>query len=70
LDESRKRLSERSLDRIEKEAGEFHQKVRDGFLALAEREPDRFIILDGTAAVEEISEEIKHEITNYLKRGH
>jgi dTMP kinase len=70
LDESRKRLSERSLDRIEKEAGEFHQKVRDGFLALAEREPDRFIILDGTAAVEEISEEIKHEITNYMKRGH
>jgi dTMP kinase len=34
-------------DRFEKEALDFHRRVRQGYLTLAEREPGRFIILDG-----------------------
>lgn len=34
-------------DRFEKEALDFHRRVRQGYLALAEREPDRIVILDG-----------------------
>ena len=46
------------LDRIEKEAIEFFQAVRSGYLALAEAEPERFLILDGSQTPEALATEI------------
>ncbi|GAB6072737.1 dTMP kinase [Venenivibrio stagnispumantis] len=46
VSESLKRLKDK--DRIEQEDITFHQKLREGFLKIAEEEKDRFIILDGT----------------------
>jgi len=46
ISESLKRLKDK--DRIEQEDITFHQKLREGFLKIAEEEKDRFIILDGT----------------------
>jgi dTMP kinase len=40
-------------ERFELEAMEFHKRVRDGYLQLAAGEPDRFVIVDGAAGVEE-----------------
>ena len=34
-------------DRFEKEALDFHRRVRDGYLTLARKEPRRIIVLDG-----------------------
>jgi len=34
-------------DRFEKEALDFHQRIRDGYLTLAGNEPGRIIVLDG-----------------------
>lgn len=45
-------------ERFEKESVEFHQRVRDGYLRLAENSPDRFILVDGSKSVEEIAEVI------------
>ena len=36
------------IDRFEKESVLFHQKVRDGYLSIAKKEPNRFVTLDGT----------------------
>lgn len=47
-----------SEDRFEKEALEFHQKVRRGFLDLAGKEPGRFVVVDATPAPMEIHEKI------------
>ena len=33
-------------DRLEKEALAFHERVREGFLTLAEAEPERFVVLN------------------------
>ena len=41
-------------DRIEQEDGIFHEKVRRGYLALAEREPERFIVLDGSKPLQQV----------------
>ena len=41
-------------DRLEREAAEFHRRVRDGFLALAAAEPHRFLVLDAVLPVEEL----------------
>ncbi len=50
---SRARLQARGgADRLEREDAAFHQRVRAGYRALAERFAHRFVILDGTAAPE------------------
>jgi dTMP kinase len=43
----RMNLSGRKLDRIEMEHLSFHRRVRAGYLALSEREPERFLVVDG-----------------------
>ncbi|MCP4229485.1 MAG: dTMP kinase [bacterium] len=53
------RIAGRRPDGIESRDKEFHNGVRDGFLALAETEPDIFEVVDGTGEIEEISESIK-----------
>jgi len=40
-------LSGRKLDRMEKEKMDFHIRVREGYLALAGDEPERFLVVDG-----------------------
>jgi dTMP kinase len=45
---SRERLRARGgADRLEREDAEFHTRVREGYLQLAERFSDRYVILDG-----------------------
>jgi dTMP kinase len=47
------------VTRFEEGAGvEFHRRVRDGFLALAASEPDRFVVVDGRQTVEAIEESV------------
>jgi dTMP kinase len=36
----------------------FHQRLRDGFLDIARREPDRCRVIDATAPVEAVHAEI------------
>jgi dTMP kinase len=56
----------RSADRLEAEPPEFHQRVRAGFLALARADPERYLIVDATLPVDEISREIKDRIRDIL----
>ena len=46
-------------ERFELEAMEFHCRVRNGYLELAAREPERFVVINGAAGVEETSVEIE-----------
>jgi len=45
-------------DRIEAKDMEFHQTVRRHYLELAKREPERFVVLDGSKPEDEIFETI------------
>ena len=47
------RFAER--DRLEAEPLDYHRSVRAAFLTLAEAEPDRYLVLDARADVEEIA---------------
>lgn len=44
-------------DRIEQENRIFHEKVRKGYLILAEKEPERFLILDASKPLAEVVRE-------------
>ena len=57
---------ERSADRLEAEPAEFHQRVRGGFLALADAEPERYLVLDATRSASDISREIQDRIRQLL----
>ena len=50
--------SDGQLDRMENEAIEFFQAVRQGYLDLAKSEPKRFLVLDGSQSVEELETQI------------
>jgi dTMP kinase len=54
------RLAQRGgvKDRIEREALDFHERVRAGYLELARRWPARFRIVDPRGALEAVAEEI------------
>jgi dTMP kinase len=57
---------ERSADRLEAEPLDFHQRVRAGFRALAEAEPQRYLVLDAGRPPAEISREIQARIRPLL----
>ena len=50
--------SDGQLDRMEKEAIEFFQAVRQGYLNLAKSEPKRFLVLDGSQSIEKLKTQI------------
>jgi dTMP kinase len=52
IEVSRERVRARGgADRLEREGDAFHQAVRDGYHALAERFANRYVVLDGTQPV-------------------
>jgi dTMP kinase len=53
-------------DRIEGESHEFHDRVREGFRALAEADPDRYLIVDARRPQREITREIQYRIREIL----
>jgi len=67
---SRDRLAARQAttatapDRIEREAAVFHEKVRNGFLALAAKEPDRFAVICTERACEAVAVDVRTAIEN------
>ena len=54
--------SDGKLDRMENEAIEFFQAVRQGYLDLAKSEPKRFLVLDGSQSVEELETQIWQKV--------
>jgi dTMP kinase len=52
--------------RFERKPREFHQKVRDGFLAVAEAEPKRCVVIDANASIDEVQARIRAAITQRL----
>jgi len=52
------RIRERRKDRLERENSDFHKRVREGFLKIAEKERDRIVVIDGTKSPEEVFKEI------------
>ena len=53
-------------DRFEREAMDFHNKVRKGYLDLANQEKERFVIVDASLSEDEIEKEIFRQIEPFL----
>ena len=57
---------ERSADRLEAEPTEFHERVREGFLAQAEADPERYLVLDATRDAIDLRAEIQRRVRDLL----
>lgn len=57
-----------SEDRMEGQGIEFHEKVRQAFLALADEEPERIVVLDANQPVEKISASINEHMKALLDK--
>ena len=55
-----------SADRFEREAREFHLRVREGYHKLAEREPNRFRLLDADQPVDTVAAHVWSAVTGAL----
>jgi len=51
-----------SESRIDDESAAFHEDVRKGYLALAEAEPERFIVIDGRAPIGDVARNIREAL--------
>ncbi len=53
-------------DRFEREALEFHSRVRAGYLSLAGNEPDRFRIVDASKDIESVHREVCVHLLQFI----
>jgi dTMP kinase len=71
LGRARERLANENLSRsegrFEGETGDFHQRVRDGYLAMAKTEPHRIKVVDGSRDEHAVEREIRHLVDPLLK---
>jgi len=61
-----RRMRGRQLDRFEQEGDEFHRRVRDGFQHMAESEPERWIIIDGSKSMDAVARAIRRAVKKRL----
>ncbi len=55
------------LDRLEQESIAFHKKVYEGYLELSKIYSDRYVIIDASRSIEEISKDIIGKFEEYIK---
>jgi dTMP kinase len=67
-DKGKKRMDRASKerDRMELEKDNFRKNVYQGYLSIAKRYKDRFVVIDGEKDIEEIFEEVKRRVEKYL----
>ena len=65
---ARRRLdsADKPFDRLEAEQEEFHQRVRDAFLALAAADPHRFLVVDAGQDPAAIAEAVQARVASLL----
>lgn len=65
---ARRRESGEALTRLDREALEFHQRVRAWYWQAAQREPRRWHVVDGLAPVDEVARQVWDAVASRLPR--
>ena len=68
-EEAERRRRETGLkgDRMESGGLDFYRRIREGFLTLAVQEPQRFVVLNGLLPVDQLHQQIWHELQRLWK---
>ena len=60
------RLRKRDLDRFERAGADFHRRVAEAFAELAERDPARWVVIDGLLPKDEVEAMIRSVVAERL----
>lgn len=67
--DSKRRMVERgALDRIEQRDDDFRQRVYEGFLTLAEQEPERIQLVDANHSIDDLQQILRQDVLTYLEK--
>ena len=66
VDEAMQRIG-KSIDRIEGEGADFLNRVRRGYLKIAEREPERCRIIDASMDIDEVADRVINEVGKIIR---
>lgn len=58
--------ADREVNRLDVEKLSFHQKVREGYLQLSKRFKDRYVVIDASKSLEEVSNQVLKAILDKL----
>ncbi len=56
------------IDRFEEEKVEFFEQVRNGYLQIAQQEPDRVKIVDARGSLQEVQQQIEQVLINFYQQ--
>lgn len=61
--------AQKVFDRIEAEAVEFNERIRAAYLAMAEAQPERWVVLDAALPADELAAAIRERVVGLLTTG-
>ena len=64
---ARREGDNRVFDRLEAEADDFHERVREAYHRLADAEPERFLMIDGQRPADDIHAEVVSRVQALLR---
>lgn len=64
---ARREGDNRVFDRLEAEADDFHERVREAYHRLADAEPERFLMIDGERPADDIHAEVVSRVQALLR---
>ena len=65
----RKAQMREQADRLEMEKIDFHSRVREAYLQLAEQEKERFVVIDGEQPIEILTQEMIQRVESLLRNA-
>ena len=65
---SRRRESGGEWNRLDDYALEFHRRVREGYLQLAKRQPERWHVINANQSMDVVQQEMRKVLSRYLPR--
>lgn len=60
------RIKSRENNRLDLEKLDFHQKVREGYLKLADMYPQRYLVINGDRTMQEVIDDVKAHLKDVL----
>ena len=63
------RVDEEGSQRFEKEPLSFHRKVHQGYLQMAQADPERWYVVDAALPVEEVAEAVWERVEKLVRGG-
>lgn len=66
----RRKVASGEWNRLDADAIEFHQRVRQGYLDLAREEPQRFILIDASQPAETVQNDLRRAVVTRLGLPH